>query len=92
MLEDPARPTGGRTPDPGFVAENGDFLDAMAEQGGQVARMLRDTSWSWAEIEAWAACKLLGARAYVRDGLYLGDGAWEELFNALAVPTPGLWT
>ena len=56
VLEDPARPTGGRTPDPGFVAENGDFLDAMAEQGGQVARMLRDSSWSRAEIEAWAAC------------------------------------
>jgi pimeloyl-ACP methyl ester carboxylesterase len=49
--------------------------------------MLRDSSWSRAEIEAWAACKPLVDRAYVRDGLYLGAGAWEELFDALAVPT-----
>jgi pimeloyl-ACP methyl ester carboxylesterase len=87
VLEDPARPTGGRTPDPGFVAENEDFLDAMADQAGQVARMLRDSSWSRAEIEAWAACKPLVDRAYLRRGLYLGDGAWEELFDALRVPT-----
>ena len=26
-------------------------------------------------------------RAYVRDGTYLGDDAWEELFNALRMPT-----
>ena len=87
MLEDPARPTGGRTPDPGFVAQNEDFLDAMADQAGQVARMLRESSWSRAEIEAWADCKPLVDRAYVRRGLYLGDGAWEELFDALRVPT-----
>jgi len=87
VLEDPARPTGGRTPDPGFVAENEDFLDAMADQAGQVARMLRDSSWSRAEIEAWAACKPLVDRTYLRRGLYLGDGAWEELFDALRVPT-----
>jgi len=31
----------------------------MALQAGQVARMLRDSSWSRAEIEAWAACKPL---------------------------------
>jgi pimeloyl-ACP methyl ester carboxylesterase len=49
--------------------------------------MLRDSSWSRAEIEAWGACKPLVDRAYVRRGLYLGDGAWEELFDALAVPT-----
>jgi pimeloyl-ACP methyl ester carboxylesterase len=93
VLEDPARPTGGRTPDPGFVAENEDFLDAMSDEAdevdgaGQVAGMLRDSSWSRIEIEAWAACKPLVDRAYVRGGLYLGDGAWEELFNALRVPT-----
>jgi pimeloyl-ACP methyl ester carboxylesterase len=87
VLEDPARPTGGRTPDPGFVAEQEDFLDAMADQSGQVARMLRESTWSRAEIEAWAACKPLVDRAYVRHGLYLGDGAWEELFDALRVPT-----
>ena len=87
MLEDPARPTGGRTPDPGFVAENEDFLDAMADQGGQVARILRDSAWSRGEIEAWVACKPLVDRAYLRRGLYPGDGTWEELFDALVVPT-----
>ena len=49
--------------------------------------MLRDSSWSRAEIEAWAACKPLVDRAYVRDGLYFGDDAWEELFDALRMPT-----
>ena len=87
MLEDLARPTVGRTPDPGFAAQNEDFLDSMADQDGQVALMVRDSSWSRAEIEAWAACKPLVDRAYVRRGLYLGDGAWEELFEALRVPT-----
>ena len=87
VLEDPARPTGGRTPNPRFVAENEAFLDAMADQDGQVARMLRESSWSRAEIEAWAECKPLVDRAYVRDGLYLGDDAWEEHFNALHMPT-----
>jgi len=87
VLEDPARPTGGRTPDPGFVAQNEDFLDAMADQPGEVARMLRTSSWSRAEIDAWAACKPLVDREYIRRGLYLGDDAWEELFDALRVPT-----
>jgi len=87
VLEDPARPTASRTPDPGFVIQNEDFLDVMADQSGQVARMLRETSWSRAEIEAWAACKPLVDRDYVRRGLYLGDSRWEELFDALAVPT-----
>jgi pimeloyl-ACP methyl ester carboxylesterase len=30
---------------------------------------------------AWAACKPLVDRAYVRRGLYLGDNAWEALFD-----------
>lgn len=34
-----------------------------------------------------AACKPLVDRAYVRLGLHLGDGAWEELFDALRMPT-----
>jgi pimeloyl-ACP methyl ester carboxylesterase len=59
----------------------------MADQGGQVARMLRDSSWSRAEIEAWAASKPLVDRAYIRRGLYLGDGTREEMFDALVVPT-----
>jgi pimeloyl-ACP methyl ester carboxylesterase len=40
-----------------------------------------------AEIQAWAECKPLVDRAYVRAGMYLGDDAWEELFDALRVPT-----
>lgn len=87
VLEDPARPIGGRTPDPGFVAQNEDFLAAMADQPGQLARMLRTSSWSTAEIDAWATCKPLVDRNYIRRGLYLGDDVWEELFDALRVPT-----
>ena len=90
VLEDPARPTAGRTPHPDFVAQTEQFLDLMADdasRAGQVARMARESSWSKAEIQAWADCKPLVDRAYVRDGLYLGDDAWEELFNALRVPT-----
>src|SRR5659263_142059 len=44
VLEDPARPTPGRTPDPGFVAETEEFLHTMADQDGQVARMLQELS------------------------------------------------
>jgi len=87
VLEDPARPTAGRTPNPEFVAETEEFLDSMADQSGQVARMSQESSWSRAEIQAWADCKPLVDRAYVRNGLYLGDDAWEELFDALRVPT-----
>jgi len=87
VLEDPAQPAAGRTPEPGFVAEIEEFLDTMADQPGQMARMQRDSHWSIAEIHAWAGCKPLVDRAYVRDGTYLGDDAWEELFNALRMPT-----
>ena len=77
----------GRKPDPGLVAENEDYPDAMADQGGQVARMLRDSSWSTAEIQAWAVFRPLVDRADVRRCLYLEDGAWEGLFDVLVVPT-----
>jgi pimeloyl-ACP methyl ester carboxylesterase len=87
ILEDPARPDGSRTPDPRFVAETEQFLDSMSDVAGQVRRMARETTWSRAEIQAWANCKPLVDRTYVHRGLYLGDGAWEQLFNALGVPT-----
>lgn len=86
VLEDPARP-GGARPDPQFVAANQAFLDDMDEPSAHVDRMLRETSWTRAEVEAWAACKPLVDREYVRRGLFLGDTAWEELFEALTVPT-----
>jgi len=87
VVEDPTRPSGARTPDPRFVAENEKFLDSMNDPAAQIARMRHETGWSDAEIEAWAACKQFVDREYVRHGFYLGDGAWEELFNALIVPT-----
>lgn len=90
VLEDPAQPSGLPAPDPEIVAANEAFLDSMAsaaDRATQVARMRRETSWSIAEIEAWAACKPLVDRVYVRHGMILGDGAWEELFDALTVPT-----
>lgn len=86
VLEDPARPAGG-VPDPGFVAWNEQLLDSMVDIPAQVGRMLHETSWSRAEVEAWAACKPSVDREYVRHGLWLGDPAWETLFDALVVPT-----
>ncbi len=95
VLEDPASPPptpaeakAGTVPD--FVAENEAFLDSMcteADRSRQVERMLRESAWSRAEIEQWAACKPLVDRRYIREGLRLADGPWEELFQALAVPT-----
>ncbi len=87
VLEDPARPRG-PVPHPEFAARNQAFLETVvAHPEAEVARMLRETTWSRAEVEAWAACKPLVDREYVARGLALGDPAWEELFEALAVPT-----
>jgi pimeloyl-ACP methyl ester carboxylesterase len=89
VLEDPAKPARS-TPDPAFVAMNDELLEVMADEvrhPEQVARMLRETPWSRTEVDAWAACKPLVDREYVRRGLWLGDPAWEELFNSLTVPT-----
>ena len=86
VLEDPAKPTG-TGPDPAFVASNEEFLDSMVCGSAQVERMLTETAWSRAEVEAWAACKPLVDREYIRRGLSLGGPAWEELFNALTMPT-----
>lgn len=93
VLEDPASPwPEDADPDsaPDVVAENEAFLDSMltpAQRAGHVERMLRESSWSRAEIEAWAACKPLVDRRYVREGLRLVAGPWEAAFQALAVPT-----
>ena len=85
VLEDPAKPSGA-APDPAFVAMNEGFLDAMADPDAEIARMRRETPWSMEEIEAWAACKGDVDRAYIHDGLFLGDHDWEEQFRSLAVP------
>ncbi|WP_246036745.1 alpha/beta fold hydrolase [Cellulomonas telluris] len=86
VLEDPARPSGD-VPDPAFVAAQERFLDSLTDLPASVRRMVAESGWSRAEAEAWAACKPLVDRAYVRQGLWLGDPAWEELFDALRVPT-----
>lgn len=86
VLEDPAKP-GGSRPDPQFVAANQAFLDDMSEPSVHMERMLRETTWSRAEVEAWARCKPRVDREYVRRGLFLGGATWEELFEALDVPT-----
>lgn len=87
VLEDPAKPTG-TAADPGFVAGNERLLDSVAaDAAAEVERMLAETPWSRTEVEAWAACKPLVDRQYVRRGLHLGGPEWEELFNALTVPT-----
>ncbi|WP_196250855.1 alpha/beta fold hydrolase [Cellulomonas sp. JZ18] len=86
VLEDPARPSGD-VPDPVFVAGQEQFLDSLGDLPAAVRRMVDEVRWSRAEAEAWAACKPLVDRAYVRHGLWLGDPAWEELFEALRVPT-----
>lgn len=87
VLEDPPQPSG-FTPNPVFVADNERLLDAVAaDPDGEIQRMLRETPWSRAEVEAWAACKAMVDRDYVRHGLFLGDPTWDELFEQLAVPT-----
>ncbi|TQM96831.1 pimeloyl-ACP methyl ester carboxylesterase [Ornithinimicrobium humiphilum] len=87
VLEDPARPTGAQ-PDPDFLAHNEEFLESVdADPEKEIRRMAVETIWSRSEIEAWAACKPLVDRDYIRRGLHLGDPVWEGLFNALMVPT-----
>lgn len=88
VLEDPASPAD--RPIDEFVAENEAFLDSMrtdADRAAQVARMQHETSWSRAEIEAWAACKPLVDRRYIHEGIGLVVLRWEESFGALTVPT-----
>ena len=90
VLEDPAQPVAGRTPNPAFVKPNEEFLDEMTDperRAAKVAAMRSETRWSDAEIDAWAACKPLVDRHYVREGLYFDDPEWESHFAALAVPT-----
>ncbi len=88
VLEDPARPHGSHTPAPDFVAAIEGGLDAAArDRQAEVERMRRETPWSETEIQAWADSRGRVDREYVRRGMFLGDGAWEEAFGALAVPT-----
>ncbi len=96
VLEDPAKPDGTPTDDedtafvadPAIVASVESSLIATEhDRAAEVARMRRETPWSDTEIEAWADSRPLVDRRYVRRGLFLGQPGWEELFDALAVPT-----
>lgn len=88
VLEDPASPDD--TPAEVIVAGNEAFLDSMAseaDRAAQVERMLDESGWSRAEVEAWAACKPMVDRRYIREGLRLVQLPREESFQALVVPT-----
>lgn len=88
VLEDPAFADG--TPQEVIVATNEAFLDSLeasADRAREVERMSRESGWSRAEVEAWADCKPLVDRRYIREGLRLLDLPREASFQALAVPT-----
>lgn len=88
VLEDPAAPTD--EPLDGAVAHTEAFLDSITttkDRADQIKRMLSESEWSRAEIEAWAESKPLVDRRYIREGLRLVDMPWEESFQTLAVPT-----
>ncbi|MFT3888795.1 MAG: alpha/beta hydrolase [Arachnia sp.] len=88
VLEDPARPSALPGPDPEFVAGELAFLSAFPEHAAsEIARMSRETPWSATEISAWADSKALVDRLMIERGLHLGDPEWEDLFQALTVPT-----
>ena len=74
-------------PDPDFVQHQEQFLDTMIDAAGEIARMQIESAWSDAEIRAWAESKALVDRNFIRHGLYVGDGRFEELLDALKVPT-----
>ena len=88
ILEDPAKPHDG--PMGEFVEQNERFLDSLAtdaQRASEIERMARETGWSREEIEEWAQSKPLVDRRYIREGLAMGDGPWEEAFESLRVPT-----
>jgi pimeloyl-ACP methyl ester carboxylesterase len=88
VLEDPAKPSGRWAPVPEFTEEILQFIETVsADPDGELARMRHETTWSEAELRSWASSKAKVDRRYVREGLYLGDGAWEEMFDEITVPT-----
>lgn len=92
VLEDPAKPANSaadRFDEDRFRREQVEFVEEVtADPECAVARMRRETPWSAAEIDAWAASKARVDRAYLREGLRQPIGPWEQgLFSDLKVPT-----
>lgn len=88
VLEDVARPTGHWAPAPWFVEHQERFLNAFNDDGAdERERMRRETSWSEAEIEEWAACKGQVDRRYIREGTYLGEADLLSALDRLRTPT-----
>lgn len=88
VLEDPAQPTNEWRPDPAFSQSHLDHVEqVIADVEAEIARMERESGWTRTEIRGWAAAKPLVDRRFLREGLFLGAGEWEPLFNRLGVPT-----
>ena len=88
ILEDPAKPhADDMTP---FIEQNEQFLDSLVtadQRASEIERMVRETSWTREEVVAWAESKPQVDRRYIREGMAMGAGPWEEAFEALTVPT-----
>lgn len=89
VLEDPAKPRPHWSPaNEEFSRQQIAFVEAVTKDpDGEFTRMLQETPWTESELKPWARSKALVDREYLRRGLFLGDTAWEEMFNALQVPT-----
>ena len=86
VLEDPALADMDTAP-AGFAAQQHEFLDAFADGGvGERARMRAQTSWSAAEILAWAEVKPLADRGVI-DHLNLGRLDAAAVLQATTTPT-----
>lgn len=86
VLEDPSSPFGPDDDVSGFVTGTLEFLDSFADRDGEIARMRRATTWSLAEIDAWADSKPRVDRSAVGRGIGAG-GDWPALWRDVAVPT-----
>ncbi|AQP44867.1 alpha/beta fold hydrolase [Tessaracoccus flavus] len=88
VLEDPAKPSGRNRPSRTFSRGQLEFVEAVtADPEAEVTRMRAETPWSESELAAWAPAKARVDRGYLAHGLYLGDAAWETMFDGLRVPT-----
>ena len=86
VLEDPARPVDLHPPQEEFVRHNEAFLDAMRTPEQEIRRTRAETSWSEAEIAAWAACKTQVDRRLIHH-LDLGRVRWRDLIGSVERPT-----